>query len=106
MNLLPWVVLGLAAGLLASRLAPESRTWGPPAVLALIGIGGAVTGGWTASIFLVRQFAGGFLSPATWPAAIAGAVALLAARWILTGRQQERGRQAVTVPARLPRQPH
>jgi hypothetical protein len=71
----------------------------------VIGMAGAVIGGWTASILLARQFAGGFGSPATWPAAIAGAAALLAARWFLTGRRREPGRQAVTVPVRRPQEP-
>ena len=105
MSIAAWIILGLAAGLLASRLAPELRAGRPPALLAVIGLAGAVTGGWAASILLVRPLAGGFLGLATWPAAIAGAVALLAARWLLTGRHREPGRQAVTVPVRRPREP-
>jgi uncharacterized membrane protein YeaQ/YmgE (transglycosylase-associated protein family) len=105
MNVIAWVVLGLAAGLLASRLAPRYRAGGPPALLAIVGMTGAVSGGWTASILIARQFAGGFLSPATWPAAVAGAAALLGGRWLLTGRHREAERQAVTVPARRPQEP-
>jgi uncharacterized membrane protein YeaQ/YmgE (transglycosylase-associated protein family) len=102
MSIIAWVILGLAAGLLASRLVPESRTGEPPALLAIIGMAGAVIGGWTASILIVAQLAGG---PATWPAAVAGAAALLAVRWLLTGRRRETDQQAVTVPARPPREP-
>lgn len=105
MNIIAWVVLGLAAGLLTSRLVPESRTGGPPALLAIIGMAGAVIGGWTASILISRQLADGFLSPATWPAAVAGAAALLYGRWLLTSRRRETDRQAVTVPVRRPREP-
>lgn len=105
MSITAWIVLGLAVGLLAGRLLPRSRTGEPPALLAIIGAAGAVTGGWTASILIVRQFTGGFGSPATWPAAVAGAAALLAARWLLTGRHREPGPQAVTVPVRRPEEP-
>ena len=102
MNIAAWIILGLAVAWLARRLVPESRTWGPPALPAIIGMAGAVPGGWTASILIARPFAGGSLSLATWPAAVAGAAALLAARWLLTGRRRETGRQAVTVPVRRP----
>jgi len=105
MSITAWIILGLAVGLLAGRLLPGSRTGEPPALLAIIGMTGAVIGGWTASILIVRQFAGGFGSPATWPAAVAGAAALLAARWLLTGRRREPGPHAVTVPVRRPREP-
>jgi uncharacterized membrane protein YeaQ/YmgE (transglycosylase-associated protein family) len=105
MSIAAWIILGLAAGLLASRLAPELRAAEPPALLAVIGIAGAVAGGWTASILIAGPLAGGFLSPATWPAAVAGAAALLAARRFLTGRRREPRRQAVIVPARRPREP-
>ena len=74
MNIAAWIILGLAVAWLARRLVPESRTWGPPALPAIVGMAGAVAGGWTASILIVRPFAGGSLSLATWPAAVAGAV--------------------------------
>jgi len=105
MSITVWITLGLAVAMLAGRLVPGSRTWGPPALPAVIGVAGAVTGGWTASILIARPFAGGSFSPATWPAAVAGAAALLAARWFLTGRRQETGRKAVTVPVRRAREP-
>lgn len=105
MSITAWIILGLAVGLLAGRLVPGSLTGEPPALLAAIGMAGAVTGGWTASILIVRQFAGGFGNLATWPAAVAGAAALLAARWFLTGRRREPGPHAVTVPVRRPREP-
>ena len=105
MSITVWITLGLAVAMLAGRLVPGSRTWGPPALPAVIGVAGAVTGGWTASILIARQFTGGSGSPATWPAALAGAAALLAARWFLTGRHRETGRKAVTVPVRRAREP-
>lgn len=51
-------------------------------------------GGWTASILINAQPAGSFLSPAAWAAAVAVAVALLASRWLLTGRRRDADRRA------------
>jgi uncharacterized membrane protein YeaQ/YmgE (transglycosylase-associated protein family) len=103
-NVIAWIILGLAAGLFASRLIPELRSRGP-ALPGITGMAGAVLGGAAATILISRQFTGGFLSPATWPAALAGAAALLAARQFLTGGRREGGRRAVTVPVRRSRPP-
>ena len=104
MGIIAWIILGLATGLLASRLIPEAQADGP-ALSAIAGMAGAVTGGCTATILISGQFTGGWLRPATWPAAVAGAAVLLFARWLLATRRRETGRQAVTVPARRPRPP-
>jgi uncharacterized membrane protein YeaQ/YmgE (transglycosylase-associated protein family) len=71
MSITAWIILGLAVALLAGRLIPRSRTGEPPALLAIIGVAGVVSGDWTASILIARQFTGGSGSPATWPAAVA-----------------------------------
>jgi uncharacterized membrane protein YeaQ/YmgE (transglycosylase-associated protein family) len=103
MATIAWIILGLAAGIVASRLAPDPRSRGP-ALAGITGMAGAVLGGLVATLVISGQLADGFLSPATWPAAVAGAVVLLLARRLLAGRRQERGRQAVPVPARRSRQ--
>jgi uncharacterized membrane protein YeaQ/YmgE (transglycosylase-associated protein family) len=102
MGIIAWVILGFVTGWLASRLMPEPRADGP-ALSAIVGMAGAVLGGCAATIVISAPFAGGFLSPATWPAAVAGAAVLLFARWLLTSRHREPGRQAV--PVRRPRPP-
>jgi uncharacterized membrane protein YeaQ/YmgE (transglycosylase-associated protein family) len=102
MSIIAWITLGLAAGLLASRLVAGQAD--RPALSAIVGMAGAVTGGCIATLLISGQFAGGFLSPATWPAAVAGAALLLSARWLRASRRRETGRQAVPVRrARPPR---
>jgi uncharacterized membrane protein YeaQ/YmgE (transglycosylase-associated protein family) len=96
MGIIAWIILGLATGLLASRLVPETHADGP-SLSAIAGMAGAVTGGCTATILISRPLTAGFLSPATWPAAVAGAALLLFARWLLASRHRETGRQAVPV---------
>jgi uncharacterized membrane protein YeaQ/YmgE (transglycosylase-associated protein family) len=104
MAIIAWIILGLATGLLVSRLMAGSPPAGH-ALRAVTGMAGAVTGGCTASVLASRQFTGGFLSPATWPAAVAGAAILLLGRWLLASRRRGTGRQAVPVPARRSRPP-
>jgi uncharacterized membrane protein YeaQ/YmgE (transglycosylase-associated protein family) len=104
MSIIAWIILGLVTGVVASRLIPESRTQGP-ALSAITGMAGGVLGGDTAAMLISRPLAAGFLSPVTWPAAVAGAAALLLARWFLTRRRTESDRAAVTVPVRRPGPP-
>lgn len=104
MSIVAWIILGLAAGIIASRLAPDPRS-PRPALPGITGMAGAVFGGLAATLVISGQLAGGFLSPATWPAAVAGAAVLLLARRLMAGQQRERDRQAVPVPARRSRQP-
>jgi hypothetical protein len=66
---------------------------------------GGILGGDTAAMLISRPLAAGFLSPVTWPAAVAGAAALLFARWFLIRRRREPDRAAVTVPVRRPGPP-
>jgi hypothetical protein len=61
-------------------------------------------GGLAAALVMSRQLASGFLSPATWPAAAAGAVVLLPPAASGPGGSGKGGRQAVPVPARRSRQ--
>jgi uncharacterized membrane protein YeaQ/YmgE (transglycosylase-associated protein family) len=104
MGIIAWIILGLATGLLASRLIPETQADGP-ALSAIAVMAGAVLYGCTATILISGQFKGGSLEASTWAAAVAGAAVLLFARWLLTSRRRETGRQAVTAPARRPRPP-
>jgi uncharacterized membrane protein YeaQ/YmgE (transglycosylase-associated protein family) len=78
MGTIAWIILGLAAGLLANMLIPGKRSQGL-IVACMIGIIGAVCGGWAAaSLFHVHSL-NGFFSPSTWLTAIAGSAVLLAA---------------------------
>ena len=78
MGIVGWIVLGLLAGLIAKAILPGGQRGGL-VVTTLIGIGGALLGG-----FLAREFGLGnpvdrFFDVSTWIAAVAGAVLILLA---------------------------
>jgi uncharacterized membrane protein YeaQ/YmgE (transglycosylase-associated protein family) len=87
MGIIAWIVLGLGAGLLANMLIPGKRSQGL-IVTCLIGIAGALLGGWAATkIFHLHHHAlQGFFNASTWITAIAGAAVLLLAYHLLTSR--------------------
>ena len=76
MGIIAWIVLGLGSGLLANMLIPGGRSPGI-VVTCVIGIVGALLGGWLATkIFHVHTLQG-FFNISTWLTAIAGAAILL-----------------------------
>ena len=82
MGIIAWIVLGLGAGLLANMLIPGRRQQGL-ILTCLIGIAGAVLGGWAATnIFHIYSLHGFF----NWLTAIAGAAVLLLAYDLFTSR--------------------
>jgi uncharacterized membrane protein YeaQ/YmgE (transglycosylase-associated protein family) len=92
MVIITWIVLGLAAGLLANMLIPSERKQGP-ILTCLIGIVGALLGGWAAtSLFHIHSLQGLSNLP-TWLTAIAGTAVLLLAYHLVTG-QSGRSRPA------------
>ena len=85
MSVIAWIVLGLAAGLLANMLIPGKRQQGL-ILTCLIGVAGALLGGWAATkLFHIHSLQGFFNAP-TWLTAIAGAAVLLLAYHLVTGR--------------------
>jgi uncharacterized membrane protein YeaQ/YmgE (transglycosylase-associated protein family) len=73
MGIIPWIILGLGAGLLANMLIPGRRQQGL-ILTCLIGIAGALAGGWAATkIFHLHRPLQGFFNASTWLTAIAGA---------------------------------
>ena len=90
MSIIAWIVLGLGAGLLANMLIPGNRSQGL-IVTCLIGIVGALGGGWVAAKLFHIQTLHGFFNLSTWLTAIAGAVVLLLAYHLFT-RQSGRSR--------------
>jgi uncharacterized membrane protein YeaQ/YmgE (transglycosylase-associated protein family) len=83
MGILAWIILGLGAGLLANMLIPGKRQQGL-ILTCVIGIAGALGGGWAATkIFHIRTLHG-FFSASTWLTAIAGAAILLLAYHLAT----------------------
>jgi uncharacterized membrane protein YeaQ/YmgE (transglycosylase-associated protein family) len=91
MGIIAWVVLGLAAGLIANMLIPGRRQQGL-IITCLIGIAGALLGGWVATkIFHIHSLQG-FFNLSTWLTAIAGAAVLLLAYHLITSRTSSSGR--------------
>jgi uncharacterized membrane protein YeaQ/YmgE (transglycosylase-associated protein family) len=90
MGIIPWIILGLGAGLLANMLIPGRRQQGL-ILTCLIGIAGALGGGWAATrIFHVHHALQGFFNASTWITAVAGAAVLLLAYHLATGRSGRR----------------
>ena len=93
MGIIAWIVLGLAAGLIANMLIPGKRQQGL-ILTCVIGIVGALAGGWAATkIFHIHSLQG-FFNLSTWLTAIAGAAVLLLVYHLATngsGRSSRRG---------------
>jgi uncharacterized membrane protein YeaQ/YmgE (transglycosylase-associated protein family) len=85
MGIIAWIVLGLAAGLLANMLVPGGRSQGL-ILTCLIGIAGALGGGWAATRLFHIHTLHGFFNLSTWLTAIAGAAILLLAVHLVTGQ--------------------
>ena len=86
MGIIAWIVLGLVAGLLANMLIPGRRSQGL-ILTCVIGIVGALLGGWVATkVFHLHQALNGFFNLSTWLTAIAGAAVLLLAYHLVTGQ--------------------
>jgi uncharacterized membrane protein YeaQ/YmgE (transglycosylase-associated protein family) len=99
MGIIAWIVLGLAAGLIANMLIPGKRAQGL-ILTCLIGIAGALLGGWVATKLFHIHSLQGFFNLSTWLTAIAGAaVLLLGADLLLTGAR----RTSPSRPSGMPR---
>ena len=85
MGIVAWIVLGLAAGLIANLLIPGKRSQGL-ILTCLIGVAGALIGGWVASRLFHIHSLQGFFNLSTWLTAIAGAAVLLLAYHLVSGR--------------------
>lgn len=68
MMFISWIILGLIAGLIAKSVVGGGGGW---LVTILLGILGAVVGGWISSA-LFNISLGGFFNPITWIIAILG----------------------------------
>jgi uncharacterized membrane protein YeaQ/YmgE (transglycosylase-associated protein family) len=89
MGIIAWIILGLAAGLLANMLIPGKRSQGL-IVTCLIGIAGALGGGWVATKLFHIHSLQGFFNLSTWLTAIAGSAVMLLAYHLLIGRSSSR----------------
>ena len=83
MSIVAWIVLGLIAGFIASKLVNKS---GEGVVLDIVlGVVGAVVGGWIFSLFGMAGVSG--LNIYSLVVAVIGAVVLLFAYHAITGRR-------------------
>jgi uncharacterized membrane protein YeaQ/YmgE (transglycosylase-associated protein family) len=76
MGIIAWIVLGLVAGLIANMLIPGRRSQGL-ILTCVIGIVGALAGGWVATRLFHVHTLNGFFNLSTWLTAIVGAAVLL-----------------------------
>ena len=83
MGVIAWIVLGLVAGLLANLLIPGRRSQGL-ILTCVIGIVGALLGGWLATQLFHVHTLHGFFNVSTWLTAIVGAAILLLAYHLIT----------------------
>ena len=89
MGIIAWIILGLVAGLLANMLIPGKRSQGL-ILTCLIGIAGALGGGWVATKLFHVHTLHGFFNLSTWLTAIAGAAVLLLVFHLLTRNSSSR----------------
>jgi uncharacterized membrane protein YeaQ/YmgE (transglycosylase-associated protein family) len=89
MSIIAWIVLGLVAGLIANMLIPGRRQQGL-ILTCVIGIVGALLGGWIATKLFHIHTIHGFFNLSTWLTAIAGAAILLMAYHLISGRSSSR----------------
>ena len=90
MGIIAWIVLGLVAGLIANMLIPGRRQQGL-IITCLIGVAGALLGGWLATKLFHIHSLQGFFNLSTWLTAIVGAAILLFAYHLFT---QQSGRSS------------
>ena len=76
MGIIGWIVLGLLAGVIAKKIMPGAEHIGV-VITTLLGIGGALLGGFIATALGFGDPIDEFFDLSTWLAAIVGALILL-----------------------------
>ena len=76
MSIIAWIVLGLLAGMIAKALMPGGERGGF-IVTTLLGIAGALVGGFLATALGLGDPIDEFFDLSTWAAAVAGALIIL-----------------------------
>jgi uncharacterized membrane protein YeaQ/YmgE (transglycosylase-associated protein family) len=76
MGIIGWIVLGLLAGLIAKKIMPGAERIGV-VITTLLGIGGALLGGFIATALGFGDPIDEFFDLSTWLAAVIGALILL-----------------------------
>ncbi len=86
MGIIGWIILGLLAGIIAKALLPGDDPGGF-IITALLGIAGALLGGFIARAIGLGDPIDEFFDISTWIAAILGAIILLVIYRAVTGRR-------------------
>ncbi|MET9959988.1 GlsB/YeaQ/YmgE family stress response membrane protein [Streptomyces sp. NPDC006326] len=86
MGIIGWILLGLLAGIIAKVLMP-GRDPGGIILTTLIGIAGALLGGWLGKVIFGVDSIDGFFELSTWIAAIVGSFILLTIYRLAVGRR-------------------
>ena len=87
MGIIGWIVLGLIAGVIAKAILPGDDPGGF-IVTIIIGIVGAILGGFLAQALFNVDSMDEFFDVSTWLTAIIGAVILLVLYRLVTGRRR------------------
>jgi uncharacterized membrane protein YeaQ/YmgE (transglycosylase-associated protein family) len=90
MGIIAWIILGLVAGMIAKALVPGRDQQGL-IVTTLIGVAGALLGGFLATRLFDVDGVQGFFNLSTWITAIAGSAVLLFAYHLVTARRAGHG---------------
>ena len=86
MGIIGWVLLGFLAGLIAKAIMPGAERGGF-ILTTLLGIGGALLGGFLATVLGLGDPIDEFFDLSTWAAAVAGALVILFAWNAINGRR-------------------
>src|SRR5262249_43984418 len=76
-SIIGWILLGLCAGVIAKAIMPGAERMGL-VLTTLLGIGGALLGGFIAKALGLGRPIDTFFDLSTWVAAVAGAIVILA----------------------------
>ncbi|AYC43802.1 MULTISPECIES: GlsB/YeaQ/YmgE family stress response membrane protein [Streptomyces] len=93
MGILAWIIIGLLAGAIAKAIMP-GKDPGGVIITMLIGIVGALLGGWLGKVIFGVDSVDGFFEISTWVAAIVGSLILLALYRVFTGNRGRSHRHA------------
>jgi uncharacterized membrane protein YeaQ/YmgE (transglycosylase-associated protein family) len=86
MGIIGWILLGLLAGILAKALLPGDDPGGF-IITTIIGVAGALLGGFLARALGIGDPIDEFFDISTWLAAIIGAIVLLLIYRVVAGRR-------------------
>lgn len=86
MGIIAWIILGFLAGLIAKAIMPGGEGGGF-ILTTLLGIGGALLGGFIAAVLGLGDPIDEFFDLSTWVAAVVGALVILFAWNAIEGRR-------------------